>query len=971
MLDPLDYDNRPLLDALERNRRKAFCSLVLEKLGLHFWRISLWILFFLSLWLLEVPQLFGYYGLLGCLLTFAGGLAYLIYVDVCSFSLPDRHTIDKRLEKSSQLRKGQISSLEDQLANPHKRQTRLLWDSAQKKSLANIKSIKTPMPRPFLVHKDPRAIRFTIILLFFSAFLVAGSDWQQRLSSGLQPISPNFVLSQGRNIDLWMTPPEYTGLPQIHVQGSGKLESPLNVPEGSTVKLRLFSALGGFAPPSLIMGDKSVPMEHLGEGLYGLETEVADAQSFKIKQLLLTRVNWEYVYITDQAPTIAFDDGSKDKEEDAEKSAEETSKENAEETQKEENQEDPNAPIPGANDMDLEEFATDLSDLPENGNIVEKTENYEILPTQQIRFPFIVKDDYAVTDLHMTMSIDPMVSDKPRGENFEETRLVMSPPNTELKVQPIYDLTWHTWAGLPVVFNFEIKDHKGQTARVEPVKVVLPERSFEHPVAKLLIAFRKKLAWASGRNFYEISGELEALLQTPELFHHDTVVYLAIKTASARLAYTNVMNEKEVEAAANDIIALLWETAISIEDGNLTMAMRNLRQSQRDLENALRDPNITDDEISRLMENLRQDMMEYFTELAREMQKRMEDGEELPQFDPKNFADMVSPDTFSSLMEQIEEALRSGDQDKAKELLSQLQNMMDMMDPQMAAPLPEDMEMQMKGINELQELIERQEELLKQTQEQARLQKFFEGTSDGFAPSIPNREKVMEELGLGEMPPPPTNAKPPLNKNTESQNNENASGSGSGENNKPSSSEQSENTLPDAAQKGRAELEEKFINTQPNKAEQQALRYILGQLMLEATEKLPDVPESMALAELEMRGSEENLGKNNPTGSIPHQEKAIEYLKQAQQDLQKQLKTRMQQMVGLGFGNSQKLDPLGRPYGGDEQEGGNPYGSSVHVPDEAEKKRVEEILKELRRRSGELDRPVEEREYYRRLLRQF
>lgn len=55
-----------------------------------------------------------------------------------------------------------------------------------------------------------------------------------------------------------------------------------------------------------------------------------------------------------------------------------------------------------------------------------------------------------------------------------------------------------------------------------------------------------------------------------------------------------------------------------------------------------------------------------------------------------------------------------------------------------------------------------------------------------------------------------------------------------------------------------------------------------------------------------------------------------------------------------------------------EEEGNGPHhGSQVKIPDEAEKKRVEEILKELRRRSGEMERPPEEREYYRRLLRQF
>jgi hypothetical protein len=72
-------------------------------------------------------------------------------------------------------------------------------------------------------------------------------------------------------------------------------------------------------------------------------------------------------------------------------------------------------------------------------------------------------------------------------------------------------------------------------------------------------------------------------------------------------------------------------------------------------------------------------------------------------------------------------------------------------------------------------------------------------------------------------------------------------------------------------------------------------------------------------------------------------------------------------MLTLGPG---KLDPLGRPM----QEGNGPSwmpGSQVKIPDEAERKRVQEIQKMLRDRAGELERPDYELDYFRRLLKQF
>ena len=62
MLDPLDTQNRPFLDALSRKRRAAFLALAVEKISLHGWRLFFWVLLFMGLWMLEMPQFFGLVG---------------------------------------------------------------------------------------------------------------------------------------------------------------------------------------------------------------------------------------------------------------------------------------------------------------------------------------------------------------------------------------------------------------------------------------------------------------------------------------------------------------------------------------------------------------------------------------------------------------------------------------------------------------------------------------------------------------------------------------------------------------------------------------------------------------------------------------------------------------------------------------------------------------------------------------------
>ena len=893
MLDPLDFENRPFLDTLGSKRRRAFFVLSAENLVLYGWRLFFWILLFCGLWMLEIPRFFGEIISFFIAVVFIAGLITLIRRDLLSYRMPTQKDIDKALEKKSEMPQGHISVLDDSLANPKKRETRTLWDFGQKAVLHSFNSLKTPHLRGLLTREDPSALRYLAVLIFISGILVSGVQWKQRIFDGLFPITPSYIIAQGQQTNLWVTPPDYTQVPEIHLRGYGTYSETLLIPEDSTVRVRVHNMLGSWFPPTFYNGDEGVGMTYLGEGLYDHETTIADDDTISISQGILPRAKWTYLFVKDMLPFIYLDTPKrKEQDQKVENLLEQP------EPKKEQEEEEPKKP-------------------------------YEVLSNSQLRFPLVVKDDYGVKELHLTMNIDEMVeeADRPLGEMASDIRLVMSQPGVDFKISPIYDMTWHTWAGLPVTFEYEVFDHKGQTAKLEKINVILPERTFEHPMAKALISIRKRLAWEYRDDFVLHAQNLEMLLGAPDYFQNNPIIFLAIRSAASRLFYVNRKPQEHRTEAAKEVIKLLWHTAIAIEEGNLSLAMRELRDAQRVLENAMRDPNATQDEIDSLMENLREKMSNYFAEMQREIQKRMANGEDFPQMAPEDFGQMISPNTFQQMMEDIEKALREGDQQKAQELMSQMQRLMEMMDPSLMPQMPMDMQVMQEGVNELQELIERQEKLLGQTEEQARTKRLLDGRKQVNPRSSPTIDDMLKDFGIDALPPAPE-------------------------------PEQQTDT---------GDLK---VDTLPNKTEQEALRYILGQLMLDVAEHVEDIPESMGKAEQEMRGSSGALELNDPDTSIPHQEKAIEYLKESQQQLQQQFQQRMQQMVGMMPSGGQRYDPLGRPYGeGDED--GQAHGSRVKVPDEAEKKRVDEILRTLRERSGDRSRPDEELDYFRRLLRQF
>ena len=155
------------------------------------------------------------------------------------------------------------------------------------------------------------------------------------------------------------------------------------------------------------------------------------------------------------------------------------------------------------------------------------------------------------------------------------------------------------------------RDAKGQESTNPPARIVLPERIFEHPIARAIIELRKQLT-VKPDDRLGIAAALEQLATRPDHFRHDLLVALALNTASRRLVHNS---SREAIGQTQEI---MWETALRIEYGELGLAERELRNLQEALMEALA-RGADDAEIERLMDELQQAMDKFLQALAEQM----------------------------------------------------------------------------------------------------------------------------------------------------------------------------------------------------------------------------------------------------------------------------------------------------------------------------------------------------------------
>jgi len=323
-------------------------------------------------------------------------------------------------------------------------------------------------------------------------------------------------------------------------------------------------------------------------------------------------------------------------------------------------------------------------------------------PQNALKLSFTAGDDYGV------VAVRAIITPVARKSKPLPIDLPLNDTSSKTVSQTIYrDLTDHPYAGLEVNIVLEARDAAGNKGLSKPARFKLPARVFTDPLARALIEQRQILASGEDKTQDKVAQALDALTISPEHFYQNkTGVYLAIRAArwSAKTA-----SRPEEFARAED---LLWQTALALEQGGLSLAAAELRRLQQAITEALA-RGAPQDEIDALLQRYQQALQRYMQFMAQNAKPGAQ-----AQLPPNT--KVLSQEDLETLLKAIQQLAQTGAREQAAQMLAMLQNMLENM--QMTAgpgggkggQSPEDKAMS-DAIGKLGDLMGKQRALLDKT----------------------------------------------------------------------------------------------------------------------------------------------------------------------------------------------------------------------------------------------------------------
>ncbi len=819
---------------------------------------------FLVLALIGLPQALP--GWLHVVLLFGFGLAIgaALWRGARALRIPDREDSLRHIEQVNDLEHRPLETLEDNLATGFSDSaSRDLWRLHQERMKAAVARLRIGWPRPKLIQRDPFAFRIGLGVALIAGFLAVGDRAGERV---MRALTPDLLAGQGTvavKLDAWITPPDYTRKPPVFL-ASGDLAGTAEKEESAAAQPvapgTLITVPKGSKLVIRLTGGVTTPELAFGETAKPFEGD--DKAGYHIEDALAE--TGRVAVRQDGAELVGWDVAITDD------------------------------TVP----------TVAFSDEPSESQ------------RKALRLDFEATDDYGVEQVTALITRANAEGAQSALDKLPPIELELPLPGVmprEVKSTSYNDLTPHPWAGLPVSIQLLARDAAGQVGKTEPVQAVLPERVFTHPVARAIIDQRRDIAVEPDKNRNRVAAMLEILAWEHETYGGDVVVFMALTSASRRLE-GGYRNTPEHVAG---VMKLLWDTALRLEDGTLSLSEQALREAQQALQDALRD-GADDEELEKLMRELERAMNEYLNSLAESLKDAPRQPNELAQ--PNNQDNMLSRNDLQKMMDRIRELMKSGQRDAARQMLSQLQNMLENLRARRFARPGQQQQRAMQMLNELQDIIRDQQSLLDQTFREAQ------------------RRGQMRQGGNNRRFRMPPNSPPPGMQRPDGQPNQ-----------------------------SQAPLSQESES-------QEALRKRLGEIMRQLGEMSDSVPRPLGRAERSMRGSSDQLGKGQAGQAVPPQTNAIDQLQQGARAATEQLMRQFGQRGQRGEGEpnaearERQRDPFGRTQ---DNDGRGMNTEQVEIPDENRLRDARRIRDELRRRAGQRTRPQPELDYIDRLLKQF
>lgn len=565
----------------------------------------------------------------------------------------------------------------------------------------------------------------------------------------------------------------------------------------------------------------------------------------------------------------------------------------------------------------------------------------------EMTLPFEARDDYGVTGGEAVIALDTGILDRRHGlAAAPEPRDAITVPlpmpiagdRAEFTEKLIEDFSKHPWANLPVTFTLTVTDAAGQAGQAAPFAALLPARRFFDPLAAAVAEQRRDLLWTRD-NATRVAQVLRAISHRPDGVFRSETAYLRLRVILRRLETFTTYGL--TEAQRDEIAEALWDLAILLEEGDLSDALARLRRAQERLSEAMKN-GASDQEIAELMQELREATDDYLRQLSRQAQQEGQPGEQ-GQPQDGNTMQMTQND-LQRMMDRIQELMEQGRMAEAQQALQELQQLMENMRVTQG-------QQGQGGQSEGQRAMEGLAETLRD--QQGLSDQAFRDLQEQFNPGAGQGQSQQNEGRNGGQG---------RGQSHEGQGQGQQQGQGQGDGTRPGQRGQ---------QQPGAEGEGTLADRQ--QALREELRRQQGNLPGAGTPEGDAAREALGRAGRAMDGAEDALRGDDLAEAIDRQAEAIEALREGMRALGEALAQEQQgsqqQGQGMAEGDMQPnaRDPLGRQAGSNGSIGteeGMLQGEDVY-------RRARELLDEIRRRSGEGERPEIELDYLRRLLDRF
>ena len=824
-----------------------------------------------------------------------GLVALAALLPLVRLRFPSRLDGLRRLDRNTELPHRPATAISDELATPKSDPwSAALWRAHMERALAAARNLRAGAPQPRLDRFDPMAVRALVLLLAVTGFISAGGDRERRVAAAFD--WHGVVVPANFRLDAWVSPPPYTGKPPVLLPGLRPGE-----------RAQQAAALAVPAGSVLVIrasGNLQFDVDTRG----GVTAAPADQRSEAPSGAQERRFT-----ITATGAAVVKRLGEDD-------------------------------------------LSYGFNAIPDKPPVITLAKDPEAQPGGSLKLTYKMEDDYGVVEARARFALKHAPKNAPGAGAghplFEGPEIQLALPQARVRNgtgETTKDLTEHPFAGAEVVMTLKARDEADNTATTDPYAFRLPERPFVKQLARAVIEQRRELALdADHRDRVLIA--LDALSMAPEKFMPELGQYLGLRSLFWQLS------EATSDDALRDVVKAMWDYAVTLESGNMADAAARLKNAEEALRNAL-ERGASEEEIKRLMNELRAAMDQFLQSLAEEMRKNPDMARPL---DPN--AQQLGSQDLKRMLDRLENMAKNGDRDAARQMLDQLSQMMQNL--QMARPQDGGDEMQ-SMMDDLGDIIRKQQQLRDNTHRQG------QGQGQGQGQDQDQRQGQRGQQGQ--------------QRQGQQRQDQQRQGQRGQQGQRPRGGQQGRQ---DGDPSDFSELRERqqALRDQLKKLEEELRKHGLGQAQKgqdgkdgqqgQGGDPGRDAGNALGDADSAMGDAAEALSEGNSDNATDSQGRAIEALRRGAQGLAQEMQQQGQQQGQggpygppgrMGSRAERNTDPLGRPLRGRD------YGddTTVKVPGEIDTQRARRIIEELRKRFGESSRPQLELDYIERLLKDY